>query len=176
MKLVQKSHRINIIQPREELMKKHIALLTLLSFTPPLLAATIPVINASQCSCTIKKHDPYFTCTPNSAGIISIYIGKIINNDHFEATTTIAPGQLTSAPITNDDGQTAIAYNSDGDTDSYVTADLSDFHSPASLTIIHYVDKQGSIYYPAESRCMNTQTCSYSTTIPGCLHPEIHTK
>ena len=157
----------------------------LASFLPLFTIAaqqTIPTINATQCDCSVSQGKDFFTCKKNDnpASIISLYLGTLSKDDHFAATGNIAPGQTQEAIITDDDGQPAVAYNSDGAADYYETADLSDFHDPAALTFMHFTGNDGSksisFYYPTESRCLNTQTCQYSTTTSGCLHPEILTR
>ena len=154
-------------------MKKQLALLAIASVCTPLLAATIPFTNATQCSCSLKhKNDHFLTCSiqPNQ---LDVYIGNIINKNNFAPTQMLAPGQSGNAPITTDDQGPAVAYNSDGSADYYQSADLSDFHTPSALTLVHLFNATSAIDYPVESRCINTQTCTYLKSIPGCLHSDI---
>jgi hypothetical protein len=156
-------------------MKKHLILFALTSFTTPLLAATIPFTNATQCTCTLKhQNDHFLTCSIQSSRHV-IFVGKI-KNEKFIGTAKLTPGQKKPAPITLVDQEPVVAYNSDDSSADYESADFSDFHYPAALTLVHLFDRTSSIDYPVESRCINTQTCTYLKAVPGCLHSNITVK
>jgi hypothetical protein len=153
-------------------MKKHLALLSLISICTPLLAATMPLTNATQCACELKNANDHFLTCSIQPGSTNIFVGKI-NNNRFSATETLSPGDTKSVAISSHDQMPAIVYNTDNSSTQHDSINLAAYHSPYQLTMIHIPDPKIQIYYPIQSQCINPNTCTYLQSQPSCAYSNL---
>ncbi len=153
-------------------MKKASSILTFALLCTPLLAATIPFTNATQCTCIIDTpHDNFLTCSKNQDST-SVYVGKIINSS-FVPTHPVAPGQTSTAPITLDNGSQVIAWAINAKGAPATQMNLSLFNDPKGLTLVAMFDPSWRLDMPVESRCIDIPSCTYNKSDPTCSHDNI---
>ena len=149
-------------------MKKASPILTLALFCTPLLAASIPFTNATQCTCIIDSpHDNFLTCSKNQDST-SVYVGKIINST-FSPAHEVIPGQTSTAPIFSVNGSSAIAWalNSKGAPSSM---NMSSFNQPKGLTLVAMFNPRWRLDAAVENRCIDIPSCTYNKSDATCAH------